>query len=113
MELKTESTEVTETLQIWAIPRSEWQIERDPAKFPFRYEIRTGSPYQDGSVKVHEQEVSLYVPAGIDLRKKAIETLSEEIKTVKKDADTRVKDLEEQINSLALLEYKPDNVIEV
>jgi hypothetical protein len=38
--MKTEQTEVTETLQVWAIPKASWTMEQDPHQLPFRYEAR-------------------------------------------------------------------------
>jgi hypothetical protein len=105
--MKTEATKVTNTLQIWAIPQSDYYIEEHPGEIPFRYEIRTHKPYQDGSVMVHETEVSLLVPAGIDLLKAAIETLQSEIKTTRAEAEKRCQELEKQVHNLLLLEHKP------
>ena len=105
--MKTETTKVTTTLQLWAIPRSEYYIETHPEELPFRYEARTEKCWQDGAVKLHEEEVTVWVPEGIDLLEKAVETLKDEIKDVKKTADERVEDLQQQINNLLMLEYTP------
>lgn len=106
--MKTETTKVTETLQIWAIPQSDYWRENHPDELPFRYAIKTHSPYEDGAVKVCEQEVTLWVPEGVDLLEKAIETLQGEIKEEKIRHKDRVDQLQKQINSLLLLEHQVD-----
>jgi len=106
--MKTERTEVTETLEVWAIPKSSWVMENDPNQLPFRYEARIGKAYQDGAVKLYEEKISLYVPEGIDLLEKAVETLQDEMKNVRKETKERLEDLQDQVNKLLLIEYKPE-----
>lgn len=102
--MKTVDELVEGKMQVWAIP-DKYPDEGEP---PFRYVVRDniGSPYQDGAVMVKEQDVTIRVPAGIDLLEKAIETLKGEIKTTRADAEVRVNNLQEQINNLLLLEHK-------
>lgn len=112
--MKTESTKVTSKVQIWAIPKESYEMnEEDPNALPFQYQIMSNRPYKDGSVMVSETEISLWVPEGIDLLEKAIETLKEEIKDTRASAEIRCESLQKQINNLFLLEHKPkgeDNV---
>ena len=108
--MKTTMTEVTEPLCIWAIPKHEYQIEADPHSLPFNYEFRRKghTPYQDGSTLVHTVDVTLVVPAGIDLLEKAIETLKSEIQKTRAEAQVQVEKLEKQIEGLLMLEHKDD-----
>ena len=106
--MKTETTKVVNSLKIWAIPRSEYYISEHPEELPFEYEISSDDPYQDGAVMVHEAEVTMFVPEGIDLLEKAVETLKTKIKETKDEAANRVEILQKQINNLLLLEYKPN-----
>ena len=103
--MKTETTKVTKKVQIWAIPTTLPLIGDEE---PFYYEIKTSSPYQDGSVMVHEEEIILYVPAGVDLLSAAVDTLKAEIQTTRATAEARCVNLQEQINNLLMIEYKPE-----
>ena len=100
-------TEVTSTLAVWAIPRNQEFV--NPGELPFRYQVNTDghTPWQDGATKVHTTEVTVIVPAGIDLLASAIDTLKEEIKRTKDEAKVRVEKFEKQIANLSLLEHKP------
>lgn len=110
--MKTERTKVTQEVHIWAIPKSEWEIQESPNELPFRYQMFTNhnTPWQDGSVKVSSHDVDLYVPADIDLLGAAIETLKEQIETVRNESWVKIKKFEEQIQNLTLLEHKPEEV---
>jgi len=106
--LITEKTPVTETIQLWAMPHSKWHRETFPDDGPFMFVMRTDEPYGEGNILLDEQELTLHVPAGIDLREKAIETLQAEVDKVRREAKERCKDLQEQINSLRLLAHMPE-----
>lgn len=106
--MKTKRTEVVQKMSIWAIPKSDYEIdESKPGEMPFNYKIMTtmNTPWQDGSVKVHEAEMVMYVPAGLDLLEKAVETLKEQIKETRAEAQSKIHKYEEQINNLMLLEW--------
>ena len=106
--LITEKTPVTETIQLWAMPQSQWHRENYPEDNPFRYEMRTDEPYGEGNILLDEQELTLYVPAGIDLREKAVETLQAEVARIRREASEQCEKLQEQINSLRLLAHMPE-----
>jgi len=114
--MKTEKTTVSGKCYIWALPMTDYQVklaleevDGDMEKVtPFKYEITAScSNWHDGAVRVCEFDVVGTVPEGIDLVKQAVETLRDEIIKVRKDADDKIADLEEQIKNLALIEYKP------
>jgi len=115
--MQTKRTKVEGTCYIWALPKSDWQIEQDIEEhgvenvIPFRYVITANSAhYQTGAVKVHEFDVLGTVPEGVDLIKAAVKTMREEIAEIQKEAAKKVADLEEQIKHLALITYQPDVV---
>lgn len=105
--MKTEKTELTQSLKIWAIPQSKWHREHYPDDPPFFFEIRTGKAWEDGAVCVHEEEVALTIPAGIDLTQAGVATLQDAITETRADCEKKVGELQEKINSLLLLEHKP------
>ena len=115
----TEQTEVTSKASIWAIPKSEssiqYELQDNPGVVPetFFYKIYAGysTPYESGAVKVHEFEVVAFVPAGINLVEKAIETLESEIKTIKADAYESVTKLEARIQSLQYITHQPEPTV--
>ena len=105
--MKTERTIVTQTLKVWAIPHSKWVREHSPSPIPFDFEVRTGSAWEDGAVMVHEQEVMLVVPAGIDLLAATIATLQAAIRATRAEAEKKCTDLDEQIRGLLMLTHQP------
>jgi len=106
--MKTTKTEVSQTLQIWAVPQSDWHREQYPDDPPFRYEVRTDKPWGTGCVMVHEQDVTVVIPEGIDITRAAIKTLQEAINETMAEAQVKVDELTQQIDKLLMLEHKPD-----
>lgn len=105
--MKTEKTELTQSLKIWAIPQSKWHRENYPDDPPFYYAVRTDTPWGDGAVLVHEEDIVLTVPAGIDLTLMGIKTLQEAQAEIRAEAQRKFDELQEQIDALLLLEHKP------
>ena len=106
--LITEETPVSQILQVWALPHSKWHRESFPEEGPFHYQMRTDEPYGNGNVLLCEEKLTITVPAGIDLGAKAVETLEEEVRRVRKEANDKCTTLQEQINSLRLLAHMPE-----
>ena len=104
----TEKTNLEQTLQIWAMPQSDWFRENHPDEAPFYYEVRTDKPWQTGAVMVHEQSVILTVPEGIDVTRAAITTLEAAIKETQAEAEKRVEDLKKQISNLLMLTHQAE-----
>lgn len=97
----TEETTVTGPVEVWAIPRREWEPETDP---PYHYEIRTGNPYVKGAVRVHMvPDVTITIPAGVNLVAKAIETLTKERADAFEEYRQTAARVEKQIQQLVLL----------
>ena len=110
--MKTTQKTITQELQIWAVPRSTWHMENYPNDEPFTFEVSTSKPWESGAVHVHNVEVTLVVPAGIDLTAKAIETLREAIKETRDAAEHKVENLNKQINNLLMLEHDTSVVVD-
>ena len=104
--MRTEREQVIGMAAIWAMPRTEWEIEQSDDKRPFKYCIKTDTAWQDGAVKVCEFDAAAWVPEGIDLIAKAIETMQDKIDSIQKNAEKEVASLLTQISSLQLLEHQ-------
>lgn len=102
--MKTEVTTLKQVLQVWAIPVSEWRRKEYPDEPRFTYAVRTDKAWAEGAVKIHEAEVSIVIPAGIDITRAAIETLREAQREVRSEADAKVNALNEKINDLLMIE---------
>jgi hypothetical protein len=96
-EIYSKAEDVTGTVQIWAVPRNHWE-DTGP---PFTY--RLGESYRVGEVMVCEHEITLAVPAGINLIGKAVETLENKRKAAFEKYCELAKELQEKINYLLLL----------
>ena len=104
---KTTHTEVTAKAAIYAVPRTEHEISTSEDGCPFEYLLKTNAPWQDGTIKLHEVELSEWLPAGIPLLEKAIETLKEAIAEEERESQKRVTAMQARIDALALIEYIP------
>jgi hypothetical protein len=99
----TKMTPITRTIKIWAIPNS----FPEPGEDPFTFEVRTDRPWATGAVMIHEEDITVTIPAGINLIAKAVETL-EHAKRETTDAYIRdLKDLDKRIDDLKLIGYTP------
>ena len=101
----TVSESVTGKVEIWAIPRSQWADKSEP---PFSYKLYAGtSPYQEGAVKVSTQEITLSVPAGVNLLQAALDTLEEAKVRAHEAYITKCMELDQQIQNLRQLTHQP------
>ncbi len=105
---KTTQEVVSAEAAIWAIPRNEWQIEQSDDGCPFYYAQRTSDAWQDGAIKLHEVELGATLPEGIPLLEKAVQTLKDAIAEERAASEKRVADLQQRIDTLALIEYVPE-----
>ncbi len=107
---KTKETVVKGDIQVWAIPRTAWEMEQSEEKepAPFKFTLRTSAPYQDGAVKLNTQEIMVILPGGIDLLTAALSTLKEQMEVERKTCDSRIAELQKQVDALALIEYIPE-----
>jgi hypothetical protein len=90
-------------VEIWAIPHGIYYMEEHPGARPFRYEIRKGDPWTTGAVKVCEHELTLAVPAGINLIAAAVETLNNKKKELMERLHTEMQEIDRQISNLLQL----------
>lgn len=99
----TKSEAVTGTVYIWALPCTRYEMEEDPNRFPFKYELHTNTPWQAGAVRVSEHTVTLTTPAGINLLTAALETLEAKKKEAFDYYARQVAELDKEIKQLMLL----------
>ena len=103
--MKTTNEMVKGNIDVWAVPTSVWeQEELGMGVFKYRLKGDTDRCWEDGAVKVHTQECEIVVPDGIDLRERAVATLTEEQERIERECKERVTHLENQIRSLLCLE---------
>lgn len=89
---------------VWAVPRSKYSIDSSEDKRPFSYEIRADDyHYTQGAVRVHECEITVKMPGGINLVAKAIETLEDAKVKARQEYMDKISALQEQINNLKML----------
>lgn len=105
--MKTLKTEVTGTIQIWAVPTHSFEMSRYNNE-PFHYVLTTTKVYRTGSFKVCEFEVTGVVPEGINMIEAACSTIDDEIKDTRAEAWKKIEELEEEKTKLLMLEHKPD-----
>ena len=106
--MKTKKTEFKQKVGIWAIPKSSYQIEQNPDDEPFDFQVRTDKPWINGAVQVHEEEISMTVPEGIDITMKAIETLNAAKVELQASLNSQIAEINGQISNLLRLECIPD-----
>lgn len=103
--MKTKKTEFNQTVGVWAIPKTSFEIEQSPKAEPFYFQVQTNSPWQNGAVKVHEENITITVPEGIDLTAKAIETLELAKAELYGSLKQQVADIDSQIKALTMIEH--------
>lgn len=112
----TKNESVVGEVQIWAVPRSKYYMEQHPSESPFEYQLHTRDPWTTGAVRVCAHEVTLQVPAGVNLLAAAVETLEAKIKEAEATYLRTKLELQEQINNLLMLSHSPaqreDDVLE-
>lgn len=100
----TKEERVSGEVAIWAIPNDGFGDD----KRPFKYELHTGRCWITGAVQVTSYQVSLSVPAGINLVEMALRTIEDAKKSKWDEYLREVKDLDEQKQRLLLLVYKAE-----
>lgn len=108
--MKTKNETITRNIYVYAQALGKYQLENlAPGELPFKYEVK-GYDYGDETqVRILEVPVTIHIPAGIDVTVECIKNLQEKIDAVRKQAEKDIKNLEERIRSLALIEYRPGN----
>ena len=107
--MKTEKTLVEGTMYVFAKAKSKYQLETmEAGELPFTYELKSYDYGDEDCVRLHEFDVSDYLPEGIDITLKCVENLQEQIAAVQQRAEKDIEELEERIRRLAMIEYHPD-----
>jgi hypothetical protein len=77
---------------------------------PFKYEITNSGSYhwKTGAVCILESDVTVQVPAGIDLISKAFDTLNAAKVQAQVEYNQKIKDLDKQIHQLLMLTHQPE-----
>jgi len=93
---------------VWALPKD--ASYEDMTDGPFKYEISQSSSYhwKTGAVMIHEQDVVVNVPAGIDLISKAFETLEAAKVEAQVEYNKKIMEIDKQIQGLLMLTHQPD-----
>ena len=110
---KTRETTVTGEIEVWAVPKTSWEMEQEVAEgeeypIPFKFKLSTGKLWTDGAIKLHTQDISVVCPGGIDLLASALATLREEKEVERRAFEKRIVELDQKIQSLAMLTYIPE-----
>lgn len=105
--MKTKETMMRQKLDVWAIPLTPYERDLMPDREPFHFQVRTDACWHTGAVKVHQAEVDITVPGGIDIAAKAIDTLNEAKKKLKAETAASVAEIDKMIEGLLCIEHKP------
>lgn len=105
--MKSTAQTVTGTVYVWAVPKD--ATYEDMTDGPFKYEISQSSSYhwKTGAVMIHEQDVTVHVPAGIDLISKAFETLNAAKVEAQVEYNKKIMEIDKQIQGLLMLTHQP------
>lgn len=109
--MKTERETFKTSVYVYAKSKSKYQLDRlEPGEKPYEYEVKGYDYGDENSVRIMEHEILVPIPEGIDITQECIKNLKEKIDAVEKEAKKQVKDLEERIRNLALIEYRPSDL---
>lgn len=106
--MKTEKTTLNRDVYIFAEAKSKYQIENlEPGELPFEYKVKSYDYGDESCVRIMELPIVVQIPEGIDITLECVKNLQEKIEAVRKQAASDIKDLEERIKALTLIEYQP------
>lgn len=107
--MKTTKQEITRTVYVYAEAKSNWELENLTAnELPYKFQVKGYDFGDEQSVRIMEQEITVSIPAGIDLTTACIENLKEKIDAIEAEAEEEVDNLKQRILALARIEYHPD-----
>jgi len=98
--MRTKEEDVTQEVAVWAIPDKYEQTDK-----PFIFKLSTITPWEEGAVKVCTEQVTITVPEGINLMAKAVETLEGLKDEEVAEHNTRLANLDAQIQNLLRLTH--------
>jgi hypothetical protein len=108
MEMTTTQRDVASEVSVWAIPEKDWVDGEWKMTGKWEYSLQTGSVYTKGAVKLYTQKVTLTVPEGIDMLNKAIDTIREEITSIRAETHKEIAELEATITQLLMLTHQKE-----
>jgi hypothetical protein len=105
--MKTTSKTVSGTISIWAVPRTDWEVENSDDNELFDLELYSGdiTPYREGAVHIHTEAVYVECPAGIDMVQAAVDTLHDAKEREGAQYAARIGDLNKKIAALLRLSH--------
>lgn len=107
--MKTKKESLRTTVYVYAKPKTKWEIEQlKPGELPWEYRVKDFDYGDESSVRIMEHEILIPIPDGIDITSQCILNLKEKIVAVQKQAEDDIKDLNDRISRLALIEYQPE-----
>lgn len=106
--MKSTAQAVTGTVYVWAVPKN--PNYDDLSEGPFKYETSSSGSYhwKPGAVCVFEQEVTINVPAGIDMISMAFKTLEAAKVQAQVYYNQRIMEIDKQISQLLMLTHQPE-----
>lgn len=107
--MKSTPATIKAKVYVFAEPKTKYQLENLEAnELAYRYVVKSYDFGNEDSVRLSEHEIEIAVPGGIDITSACIQNLKERIDAITKDAEKDIKDLEQRIRDLVLIEYRPD-----
>ena len=109
--MKTTSKTVSGPISIWAVPRTDWEVESSDDNELFDLELYSGDikPYREGAVHIHTEAVNVECPAGIDMVQAAVDTLHDAKEREATQYAARIGDLNKKIAALLRLSHTPSD----
>jgi hypothetical protein len=106
--MKSSAQSVAGKVHVWAVPKN--PDYDDMSGDPFTYEVTSSGSYhwKTGAVCVHDQDIIVEVPAGIDMISKAFETLNAAKVQAQFDYNQRIIEIDKQIHQLLRLTHQPE-----
>jgi len=107
--MKTEKFSVTAPIYVWAWPKDPKYEDVEGGVFHFDLRDSKSYHWRTGAICIHEMEVTIDVPAGVDLLGKAVDTIHAKIAEEQMEQDRTVRELNEQLKGLLQLTHQPED----
>lgn len=105
----TQRENLRTTVYVYAKAKSPYMLDNlEPGELPYEYRVKDFDFGDESSVRIMEHEILIPIPEGIDITTQCIANLKEKIVAVEREAKEAVKDLNDRIRNLALIEYRPE-----
>jgi len=104
--MKTENISVTNTIYVWAVPKNPDYDDMSNGLFKFELSNSGGYHWKDTAICIHQEDVTLDVPAGIDLLGKAVDTIESKIVAATAEYEKKVAELKHQLSGLLQLTHQ-------